>query len=108
MAIRERVEVIVDNVAATTYVGIASDGDAVHRVYCASAHHNSFVDYNVSTILSYDDTSLRKPYHITTGMGKDIYSLPPPPALLKTIFEPFNAHITLKPRNHICLRYFTR
>ena len=71
-------EVIVNNLAATTYIGIASDGDAVHRVYCASVHRNSFVDYNVSTILSHDDTSLRKTYHITKGMGKDIYSLTPP------------------------------
>ena len=100
-------EVIVNNLAATTYVGIASDGDAVHRVYCASTHCNSFVDYNVSTILSHDDASLRKTYHITKGMGKDVYSLTPP-ALSKTILDPFNAHITLKPRNHICLRYFTR
>ena len=77
-------EVIVNNLAATTYVGIASDGDAVHRVYCASAHRNSFVDYNVSTILSHDDTSLRKTYHITKGMGKDIYSLTPPPGCPKS------------------------
>ena len=100
-------EVVVDNLAATTNVGITSDGYAVNRVDSTSAHRYSLIDFYLSTKLSHNDTTLRQAYHIAERMGKDVYFYPPL-ALLKTIFEPFNAHITLKPLNHICLRYFTR
>ena len=89
-------EVIVDDLAATTNVGITSDGDAVHRVDSTSAHRYSLIVFYLSTKLSHNDTTLRQAYHIAERMGKDVYYFTPPTALLKTIFDPFNAHITLK------------
>ena len=52
-------EVVVDNLAATTNVGITSDGYAVHRVDSTSAHCYSLIDFYISTKLSHNDTTLR-------------------------------------------------
>ena len=70
-------EVVVDNLAATTNVGITSDGYAVHRVDSTSAHRYSLIDFYLSTKLSHNDTTLRQAYHIAERMGKDVYSFTP-------------------------------
>ena len=69
-------EVVVDNLAATTNVGITSDGDAVHRVDGTSAHRYSLIDFYLSTKLSHNDTTLRQAYHIAERMGKDVNFTP--------------------------------
>ena len=65
----ERMEVIINDFAATTYVSIASNGDAGHRVDCASIHRNTLIGYYVTSKLSPNDTTLRQAYHIAERMS---------------------------------------
>ena len=71
-------EVVVDNLAATTDVSITPNSDTFHRIDSASTHADTIIYHNPSAIFGHDNTFLRKTYHIAERMGKDVYSFTPP------------------------------